>query len=437
MASLPLSIFPGVLPSSPADRRARIGYASGNLGKSVVWTAFETLLLYYLVSVIGLSPGWAGALLTGALVWDAGAGFLLGYAFDRRGGDDRLVRVAAVAAPAAGAAFALIFLAPALDLPGAAAIAVAACLLCRLCYTLCDVAHNTLLLAMTPGGRGASAVSGYRLIFSAIGAALVGVAGDLLLALPHGDPQRHAFAVAGLAGGLCYACFVRIGTSSARGAARSAPPAHPVAPLRAAVPAILGDPAMRRLLALLFCQAGLLPLLVKAIPFAPAIGDAAGGALLTVTVAQAVAQPLWIGVVDRWLAPRQALMLCYAVLPLLVVALAGAPGRPLLLVLFGGAGVALAGMNMAIWAVMSATVQDGRFDGTGLRAAPVAMFLSVLKLAAGSATGSIAAALALGEWAGCDLLDIVRFGGPVLGAVLGLLLVARIEARQDVALLQR
>ena len=40
----------------------QLGYASGNLGKSLMWTSLDYLLLFYLTEVAGIPVGWAGAI---------------------------------------------------------------------------------------------------------------------------------------------------------------------------------------------------------------------------------------------------------------------------------------------------------------------------------------------------------------------------------------
>ncbi|MFV3622118.1 hypothetical protein ACNJGI_21175, partial [Mycobacterium tuberculosis] len=62
------------IPSDPSPPRShslamQVGYSAANMGKSVVWTSFESVLLFYLVSIAGFGPMAAGTLLAAALVW--------------------------------------------------------------------------------------------------------------------------------------------------------------------------------------------------------------------------------------------------------------------------------------------------------------------------------------------------------------------------------
>jgi Na+/melibiose symporter-like transporter len=151
----------------------KLGYSLGNLGKSLIWASFESFMLFYLVAVLGMDPLIAGALLAATLVWDGLADVAVAYWTDRRGRSDMLARLIAVGAPMVALGFWGIFGAA----PGPGRIVtMLAVVLCRLGYTLCDVGHNTLMVRVAAHPRDAATVSGLRLIFSAMGGALVGLA---------------------------------------------------------------------------------------------------------------------------------------------------------------------------------------------------------------------------------------------------------------------
>ena len=61
------------IPSDPCPSRShplavQLGYSAGNLGKSVIWTSFESVMLFYLVTIAGFAPLSAGMVLAVALL---------------------------------------------------------------------------------------------------------------------------------------------------------------------------------------------------------------------------------------------------------------------------------------------------------------------------------------------------------------------------------
>lgn len=91
----------------------KIGYASGNLGKNVVFASLEYFLLFFLTQVWGLPPAQAGFIIFIALVWDGLADPIMGGVVDRfttplgRYGPYLLL-----GAPICAAAFAFVFMDP-------------------------------------------------------------------------------------------------------------------------------------------------------------------------------------------------------------------------------------------------------------------------------------------------------------------------------------
>ncbi len=416
---------------APVPLAVQIGYASGNLGKSILWSSFESFLLFYLVTIAGFSAWLAGGVLAAAMIWDGLADLGVAYLTDRQGRPEALARLVLVGAPLGAFGFWLTF-APATG--GAWPAVVAAILLCRLGYTLCDIGHNTLLVRVANGPKAASLVSGLRLIFSAMGGALVGLAAAKLLGIRDPEAQRDAFGGCAAIAGACYLVTLLIAVGASRrlpGPPRPTPQAGGERLLRS----LWRRREYRLLLALIALQASLLPAFNRALPFfgTAVKGDPAwsGYALATITLAQSLSLPLWM-LASRRHGPSRLLASAHvlAVLAMGVLAALAIWGDG------GGSVVALAmlgmgqaGMNMAIWALLALSIQSQAASGTRLEALPVGLFLAVLKCAAG--LGNTAIAALVGGFSTLLYVAVAAIALPVLGCVgvLALLLLNRDRAR--------
>ena len=411
-------------------RGINLGYAAGNLGKSVVWTTFESFLLFYLVTAAHLPPLWAGALLSGMMFWDACADVVVGHLVDRYARPDLLGRLIQIGAPLCGLAFWAIFAIPAQSYPLLVVAAVAAC---RIGYTLCDIGHNTLLVRVATTARNASMVSGLRLVFSAIGAGLVGLASSYLLAVPRAAERPAAFGLCALGGGLLYLATLTLARH-----VTSTLPVAAVAPVRASSAALLTrlwrNHAYRRVLMLIAIQSSLIPIFSRALPFFGTVvhGDAAwaGPALSTMTLAQALSLPGWILLSQRC-SSQTVLRLAYGFMVAGVALLGwqldkGAGLAPLIVI-----GIANAGANMAIWALLARSIRAGKDEGGGSEALPIGLFLATLKGAAGVGGAILSIAVALQDGActwylgGISPIVVAALALPVLGCVSCLLLLRR------------
>ncbi|TCM07432.1 MFS transporter [Sphingomonas sp. PP-CC-3G-468] len=411
-----LSIHPRVHDASVPGAAVNLGYAAGNLGKSIVWTTCESFLLFYLVTVAGFPPLSAGALLSAMMVWDACADVVVGHLVDRYARPDMLGRLIQIGAPLCGMAFWAIFAIPARSSPLLLVAAVAAC---RIGYTLCDIGHNTLLVRVATTSRNASKVSGLRLVFSATGAGLVGLASSYVLAVPLAADRHAAFALCAMGGGVIYLATLMLARQ-----VTGLLPAAAIPAARATSAALLTrlwhNRTYRRVLALIAVQSSLIPIFGRALPFFGTVmhGDSAwaGPALSTMTLAQALSLPGWILLSHRC-SSRSVLRLAYALMILGVALLGwqadgGADLAPLVII-----GIANAGSNMAIWALLARSIRAGTTDGGGSEALPIGIFLATLKGAAGVGGAILSVAVAVQE-GGCTAC----IGGisPVLLAALGL-----------------
>lgn len=400
---MPVVSTPPAAFSDPAPRSlaTKIGYSIGNLGKSVVWTSFENFMLFYLVSVAGLPPLLAGALLAAAMLWDAAFDLAIALWADAHDGGDRLGPLIVMGAPMCAVGFWLVF---ALDRPVAIAGAI---LLCRVGYSLCDVGHNTLLVRVARVPGDAASVSGYRLIFSAAGAGLVALASTWSLAPASAAARQHAFATGAMVGGILYVATLATALFATRHlAGRAADPQRrsfsPIERLRD----LWRHGPFRRALLVAAVQAGLVPLFLRTLPF---FGQAvhhdagwAGPALATITLGQSLSLPGWMAL-SRRLSPIVIARIGHATTIVAMLGLTigshGLFGTAMLVLL----GAALAATNLAIWAMLALAAQRPESN----EATPVGLFLTVLKSSA--AVGNLLSATVISTVISGDTFGDAQF----------------------------
>ncbi len=411
-----------------------IGYAGGNFGKNLLWTAGEVTLLFLLTEVFGIPPLMAGALLLASLavdiLIDVTAGRLAAGALARGKGYRHRMLVAAV--PCA-VGFGLLY---ALPLSGsmAALPVIAALLLYRIGYAFVDVPHNSLLAVVATDSRRRGRIAGYRSLFSA----LAGVAVATLLAPAvvgaATDGNTRGTALWGLVAAFLFLLsilIVWIATADVeQGSATSASvPAR--IPL---LPRLTGD--LLRLLTLA-CLAGFaMPMLARNMLHLATYGfgnPAAATPLLTaLTLGQIAGIGFWSWLVHR-AEKRTALMAANLAAAIAVLAFALAPPdwRTLAAV---AAGFALSGVFMLPWAVIGDIVDaDHLRDGQRREAQSFAALLVALK--GGAALGILASGWVLGR-AGVgndgarilpELVAMLAFVPVIGGGMMSALLIRKLE----------
>lgn len=152
----------------------QLGYASGNLGKSLMWTSLDYLLLFYLTEVAGIPVGWAGAIILISLLWDAAINPFIGYWIDRRASAGKDYRPLLRWAPiASGIGFIALFWLPSEHTITNAAYLFATMIGFRTAYALLDVPHNALLAYMPVPSKLRMRLAGMRFFFSSLGGLIV------------------------------------------------------------------------------------------------------------------------------------------------------------------------------------------------------------------------------------------------------------------------
>jgi len=416
----------------PVHRARMVGYASGNFGKNVLASTMDFFLLFVLTERWGVSPAVAGLVVMIGLVWDGLCDPLLGRLLDRSTNRLGLYRgLLFVGAPIVGVLFALFFVDPGWRGSAILAWAVTIVLLFRTAYSVCDVAHNALMMRMTRAPGAATTLSGLRYMFSCLGALAVAHFASAFVD-PAGDGGYGLLTVTGGAA-LAYVATLWL---SAASAPRSAIEPHVPVP-RASLAWVLGNRPLLLLLALGFVQALTLPFFARSFAYIGkgVIHDAAwtGRALTTLALAQLVALPVWMTIARRTghlHVVRFSLMAIAAGLTLFAIMPAAIAG----IALFG---IGNAGLQMMIWVLLANAIDHGeRRTGIRFEGLPVALLLLILKLGGGLSGALLGQGLARIGWttatplaheSGTRLLGMA-WAVPLIGALACLVMLARRRA---------
>lgn len=417
------------------SKRNRIGYASGNLGKSLFWTSLEYLLLFYLTDLMGIPPAMAGIIIVVSLVWDGITDPLMGYWVDRRAARGHDYRpYLRWGPPLCALAFATIFYVPFTDLTAKIVYLALANILFRTVYTLLDVPHNALLarIPATPSER--TDLSAWRYFFSSVGGLSVAVAvGPLFMGEGQGGNPAAFLLFAAVGSAIaCFTAWQSLGVARAVAGQGGAQMAS-LTPL-AFVRAVAVSPIARRFFAVASVNALSLPLFARMAPYLAKYygGDAglAGAMFVAFALAQIAAMPVFARL-GRGLSKYAKFVIAYALLLATMVAgvLLPLEAGAVLVALSIMAGFAIGALNMLIWA-LAPDVVDEIEQAAGTR--PDATFMAFLTLTQKCALGfgSLIAGLGLdlggfeaGAVQGAQGLGTIRaiaFAVPAIGVIFGL-----------------
>ncbi len=416
---------------SPPRRAQMLGYASGNFGKNVLASTMDFFLLFILTERWGISPAAAGLVVMTGLVWDGVCDPLLGRLVDRSA--DRLGayrRMLFVGAPVVGIVFAIFFLRP--GAPGSLgqhAImvwAITIVLLFRSAYSVCDVAHNALMMQLTRTPGAATTVSGLRYMFSCCGTLAVAYCAPAFV-----DPDRdggHALVV--VAGLAAIAYVVTLWLSAAAAPRSMAVSTHAQ---NGSFTWIVGNRPLLMLLALALAQALTLPVLARSVAY---IGKGVihnagwtGHALATLALAQLVTLPGWMALARR---RGRRVVLRFALVAIAVGLGIFAAGPATMIAGIAVFGAGNAGLQMMIWILLADAVDHGeRRTGIRLEGLPVALLLLTLKVGGGLSGALLGRGLSAIGWTvgqplvqeSRDLLLTMAWSIPLVGALAGLAIV--------------
>lgn len=150
-------------------RRERIAFAAGDLGFNFVWQSIELYLLFFYISVLGLTPGAAATVFLAGALTDWFADPLIGILIDRTSGRLSLRAWVVIGGPLASAALILAFAQPVLSGGWAIGYALAAHLLLRVCYSLGNIPYGALTARISFDPLDHVALTGARMQGAALG----------------------------------------------------------------------------------------------------------------------------------------------------------------------------------------------------------------------------------------------------------------------------
>lgn len=385
---------------------AKLGYASGNLGKSIQWNTVDFLYLYFLTDLIGLSPGVAGLIILVSLVWDGVSDPLVGYLIDRFGARvGSYQRLVIWFAPIAALGFMAIFLLPLMATGSVIACALLAGLLFRTGYTLVDVPHNALLADLTRDSRERATLSAWRFFFSALGSVTLSLA-ILPALLESGMSDRSGFVGFALVAAVVYLAVMWTSALSCQNGASLKTRQPEGGHLGTALSRLARNRELVLMALIAAVTALLIPVFAKLSIFYAKSWIGAPAAATTLIIAYALGQlvslPAWLALSHRF-EKRGAALLAHGVLVFTCVGFAVTLPREMwtTAAFFAAAGFAFGGINTMNWALIPDTVEYTEAQsGRRHEALTFGLFLLVMKVFAGLS-------MALTGWA----LDSFGYGG--------------------------
>jgi glycoside/pentoside/hexuronide:cation symporter, GPH family len=210
-------------------RRTALGVGFAEIGASLTFVSINTWLLYYLVNIAGVPPLLAGGVFVAGRVVDAVTDPLMGVFSDRvRGRWGRLVFVRWGALPL-GAAFALLWWAPAAA-DAAALAALAALVLSSLLYTVVQMPVLALTPDLAPSYDARTSLTSVRVTFAVLASmAAVALPPIVVLAVAGGSELAASAPVGWAALGLLFGAIAALGYGALPLLVREPPPAAPPA----------------------------------------------------------------------------------------------------------------------------------------------------------------------------------------------------------------
>lgn len=377
----------------------KVGYASGNFGKTIVWSTLEYFFLFFLTDLWGLPPDRAGFAIMIMLIWDGVSGPVMGYVADRtRSRFGKYGPYLLFGAPACGATFTILFHNPGWESESVFWYALGSGILFRSFYTMCDVPHNAMLARISEGSRDASLLSGLRFFFSSTGALTVSIAAAVLFSSPSVSLQEERFQLLATVAGCIYVAAIWVAWVSTKHLDRNQPNSSASVTFSQGMSLLVVNRPFLLLLAIAFFHAMLLPVFAKSLAYYAkhVIGNEiwTSTALVALTTSQAISIGLWIFAARRGHKGRlQAI--AYGTVAIGLVGWLLCSHQPMLrLVFIVPIGLGLGGANMFMWARLPDVIEYGEtFLGQRIEALPTSIFLLALKFGAGAASAILGMAL--------------------------------------------
>lgn len=380
----------------------KIGFGVGDFAFNLYWQSTTLYLLYYYTDVVGLSPGIAGAIFGGAMLWDAVfdpvMGFIANHTRTRWGRYRPYLLFGCV--PLA-VSFVSMFVPNELRGVAQLAFVVSTHALFRTTYTVLSMPYNSLMATLTVDSRERGSLAAYRMLFAATAGVLVALSTLRLVQVFGGGDAKTGFLLVNLlyaAVAVCVFLVTFLATEEA-----VAPDRHGVT-IREAFLVIVKNRAFVIVFGFAILQMTSSTVVSKTLPYVLKYGmhreDLIGWALGAIAIQVFVSIPFWAWVMRRTSKRRVALIGacvtagCYSVL-----GATGLPGLGVLLAFLVAIGFGNAAMLLAQWAMIPDTVEYGEWR-TGIRGEGV--IFGVVALAQ-------KAALALAVGAVGQILEAIGF----------------------------
>lgn len=194
---------------SPLPKRVKAGWASGVLGSGTMLVLTNLLLLFFLVSHVGLSPATAGLILFATRVYDMASDLVLGILIDRiptRFGRRRPWMLLGAILASLGTFF--LFNVPDIDSQASiVAYVTGVLILFYTGYTLFTIPHTALSAEMTDDYAERTSLMAYRTLFSTASGLAAYVGAPWLIAYFGGDRAAYG-TTAGLFSGVVLLAFL-------------------------------------------------------------------------------------------------------------------------------------------------------------------------------------------------------------------------------------
>lgn len=368
---------------------AKIGYASGNLGKSIQWNTVDFLYLFFLTDIIGIPTATAGMVILASLIWDGISDPFVGYLIDRFG--ERLgsyQRIILWAAPFSFAGFLAIFALPGLIPTHTVLLAVVAGFAFRTGYTLVDVPHNSLLADITRDSRERSVLSVYRFLFSSLGGIILSLAIlPTLRKTTHGEVSD--FIVFAAITGTIYVLVMTVSALSSQtaGPIRQRKPSK--GSFLQALKTLAGNKRLILISIIVCVTAILVPIFAKMSVFYAKswLGNPAYASTLIIaySIGQIASLPLWLHLSTRFEKPTAATISHILMIAICAAFLLLQPDRiTTASALFFGAGFAFGGINTMNWAIIPDSIEYTEVaSGRRHEALTFGLLLLIMKVSAG------------------------------------------------------
>jgi glycoside/pentoside/hexuronide:cation symporter, GPH family len=337
------------------SRRERWSFAAGDLGFNFVWQSTELYLLFFYITVAGLSPKAAAAIFLIGTIVDWGADPVIGVLVDKFA--DRIpVRLWVVlGGPLSGLALAIVFAQPILAGVGRAgwAFAVVTHVALRISYSLGNIPYGALTSRISADPADHILLTGARMQGAALGGLIAtGVFAILPAKSPGGDANFLLGAV--LLVLLAQPAFLATYLGVKERVKGPLAPGRGASYLSAFARLIGRSAELRRLLAIVFAAGLSITVVNKSIMFLfQEIGQVRLGyiAALLPSLSLLLTAPIWVAMARR--IGRQTVLLCAAALNLVAaIGLFVLPASgPSLIAIVVIAVVAGNGMSMMFWSL--------------------------------------------------------------------------------------